>query len=135
MFAGMMTLLLRFTKSKTLPVVWLILILILLCIPGFTLPKSELLTGIEMDKFVHIFLFGMLVLFWNAHYAQKNPGIQFLINTFFMVFLLVAAWGIAMEFVQFYFIPNRDFDVADITADLIGSSLAYGFSNVYLLKK
>ena len=40
-----------------------------------------------------------------------------------------------MEFVQFYFIPNRDFDIADITADLLGSSLAYGFSDVYLLKK
>ena len=131
----MMTLLFRFTKSKTLPIVWLLMILVLLCIPGFALPKSEFLTGIDIDKFVHIFLFGILVLLWNTHYAQKNTGLQFMVNTFFMVFLLVAAWGIFMEFIQFYFIPNRDFDIADITADLIGSSLAYGFSNVYFLKK
>ena len=130
-----MILLLRLTKSKTLPVLWFTLILILLCIPGFTLPKSKLLSGIELDKFIHIILFFLLVLFWNAHYTQKNPGLQFLINTFFMIFLLTASWGILMEFVQFYFIPMRDFDVADIAADLVGCSLGYGFSNVYFLKK
>ena len=135
MFADMRTFLLRIAKRKTLPVLWFLMILILLCLPGFTLPKSQMLTGIEVDKFVHVFLFGILVFLWNAHYAQKNSDIQFLLNTFFTVYLLVAAWGIAMEFVQFYFIPMRDFDIADIAADLIGSSLAYGFSNVYLMKK
>ena len=135
MFAVMMILLFRLTTRNTLPIIWFTLILILLCLPGFTLPKSALLSGIELDKFIHIFLFGVLVLLWNAHKKKKNPGIQFLINTFFMVFLLAAAWGILMEFVQYYFIPMRDFDVADIAADLIGSSLGYGFSNVYFLKK
>jgi len=135
MFADMMNLLFRLTKSKTLPIIWFTIILILLCLPGFTLPKSKLFSGIEIDKFVHIFLFGVLVLLWNAHYTQKNPGIQFLINTFFMIFLIITAWGISMEFVQYYFIPKRDFDIADIAADLVGSSLAYGLSNVYFLKK
>ncbi len=33
-------------------------------------------------------------------------------------------YGIGMEYVQKYFIPGRDFDLADIIADMIGAGLA-----------
>jgi VanZ family protein len=36
--------------------------------------------------------------------------------------LVACFFGIAMEFVQKYFIPNRDFDIYDIVADIIGAA-------------
>jgi VanZ family protein len=39
---------------------------------------------------------------------------------FIQIGIAVLAYGIAMEFVQKYFIPNRSFDVGDIIADAAG---------------
>jgi VanZ family protein len=55
-----------------------------------------------------------------------------LLRLFFLVFILADIYGIGMEFMQKYYIPGRDFDEADIIADMIGASLAYGLSNLFL---
>jgi VanZ family protein len=39
-----------------------------------------------------------------------------------------------MEYIQLYYIPGRSFDKGDIIADIVGASLAYGLSNIKLLK-
>ena len=53
-----------------------------------------------------------------------------LLSLFFAVFILGVIYGIGSEYIQKYFIPLRDFDEADIIADMIGASLAYGLSNI-----
>ena len=37
------------------------------------------------------------------------------------IFIIACFYGIAMEYVQKYFIPGRDFDVYDMVADAIGA--------------
>lgn len=57
---------------------------------------------------------------------------------FKMKYILVTTaalvYGIAMEFIQQYFVVNRSFDTGDIVADAIGCLIGYGFSWKYIKK-
>jgi len=44
-------------------------------------------------------------------------------------------YGIVMEFIQKYFIPNRSFDIGDIIADAAGSLLGLIYSAWRYIKK
>ena len=78
-------------------------------------------------------LFGGFVFLWCFYYTNKGlPGNR-LVRIFFYAFVIACAYGIGMEYVQKYFIPMRDFDEADIIADIIGASLSYGICNIRLL--
>jgi len=101
---------------------WFVLILLLLIIPGKNLPESSFLDEIYFDKWVHISLFGMLVyLHYPALLKIKLASGKVL------GWIAMYAWiyGILMEFVQKYWVPNRSFDVTDIIADGAGCLLAY----------
>jgi hypothetical protein len=128
------------------PIVWTLIIGILLALPGNMLPKEQGFTIPQFDKFVHISLFGGFVFLWNLWLARPTniagrtgtaarPPLQPLLRRFFIIFALGCIYGISMEYVQKYFIPGRDFDLADIIADMIGAGLAYGFSNIWLIKE
>jgi VanZ family protein len=94
---------------------------------GFSIP--------QFDKIVHISLFGGFVLFWNLFfYFQPAISSRRLLLLFFIIFILGNAYGIGMEFVQKCCIPMRDFDEADIIADMIGAGIAYGISHIWLIK-
>ncbi len=54
---------------------------------------------------------------------------------FFIVYVCASVLGIGMEYVQKYFIPFRDFEQGDIIADIIGSSVAYGICNIWLIEE
>jgi VanZ family protein len=78
----------------------------------------------NLDKIVHVMMFGMNVLFWGWHFEasereSKKLRIIFVAATFIMISL-----GVVMEYVQLYFIPNRSFDGYDILADVVGAVLA-----------
>lgn len=112
---------------KLLPAfAWLILDIVLLTLPGNNLPKIGWMDNLQVDKMVHVFLFAVLVtlFFWGI--VSTKPGIA---NKRTLVFIAVAAllYGIAMEFVQKYWIPNRSFDGWDIVADGAGSFLPVFF--------
>ena len=115
-------------------VLWTILILVLLCLPGSVIPKEPTFKIPQLDKIVHIILFGGFVWLWCLYYRSRQPEVSQQVKWFFYIFLLGSAYGIAMEFVQKYFIPLRDFDEGDIIADLIGAGLSYGICNIRLLK-
>lgn len=118
------------------PLVWSLIIAILLCMPGSMLPSESHFTIPQFDKVVHISLFGGFVFLWNLYFSnRRNTQDHRLLRLFFLVFILADIYGIGMEYMQKYYIPGRDFDEADIIADMIGASLAYGLSNVFLLKK
>lgn len=105
---------------------------VLLCIPGSALPKQNWFNKVWLDKWIHIGLFGTMVLLWCGllNYLE-NRKIQLFIQISFYVFL----YGIVMEFIQKYFIPNRSFDVGDIGADMIGSIAGLFFSIRQYIKK
>lgn len=117
------------------PVVWSLIIGILLALPGSMLPSETHFAIPQFDKIVHISLFGGFVFLWNLYLSVRPIPRAKLLRLFFLIFILAEAYGIGMEYVQKYFIPLRDFDEGDIIADIIGASLAYGISNILLVKE
>jgi VanZ like protein len=112
---------------------WSVFIGVLLTLPGSMLPKEGGFAIPQFDKIVHMSMFGGFVFLWDLWLSNRGIPQKRLLRQFFLVFVLAAVYGIGSEFVQKYFIPMRDFDEADIIADLIGASLGYGFSNIFLL--
>lgn len=104
---------------------WTLMIIVLLCIPGNKLPGDGLF-GIEhLDKIVHFFLFGFQLIFWGIRIwtnAINRPRWR---EKMFFLLVLILLFGVAMEFVQLYFIPNRSFDGWDIVADSLGALAGY----------
>ncbi|MBS1667915.1 MAG: VanZ family protein [Bacteroidetes bacterium] len=117
-----------------LPLGWTIIIIILLCLPGSMMPEEKGFEIPNFDKFVHFILFGVLVLLWCFYYFAKKTALKISLLIYFIIFLSSCTMGISLEYVQKYFIPNRDFELGDIIADLIGSSIAYGFCNIFLIR-
>ena len=57
------------------------------------------------------------------------------IRWFILFTALFIAYGIAIEFIQDFYIPFRSFDVGDILADIFGSICALWFGIKYWAKK
>ena len=114
------------------PIAWTLVIIILLCIPGTMLPSEEGFSVPNFDKLIHWVLFGLFVFLWCFYFRSKKYRFKKLMIIFFLVFLLSNILGVTMEFVQRCCVPFRDFSEGDIIADMIGSGLGYGISNIFL---
>lgn len=119
--------------SPILPAIfWLIVTTVLLCLPGSAFPKENWFDKIWLDKWIHIGLFGLLALLWvRAAANSRERKIPLVVQIAFYCLL----YGVVMEFVQKYFIPNRSFDIADIVADGVGSVIGALLSNLKVYKK
>jgi len=105
----------RIFNSRWLAFGWLIFISILFILPGSAIPHSSLFTLIYLDKWVHVFLFAVLVFLWRSALLFPRQAI--------VLIALSLCYGILVEFVQEFWVPNRSFDVYDMAADLAGSIL------------
>lgn len=114
------------TFKKFIPaILWHLLSLVLLCLPGSTLPTGAWLTAIHADKLVHIGMFGLLCLLWclAVGHLTLTPASR---NRYFILILAgCVAYGTAMEFVQKYWVVNRSFEIWDIAADAAGAVCGY----------
>ena len=89
------------------------------------LPNEEHVWIPNLDKIVHVFLFGSFVFLWSFYYAIKQKNFIPSNKIFLRILVIGCLYGIAMEYVQKYFIPNRDFDIYDITADTVGAIIGF----------
>ena len=74
-------------------------------------------------------MFSILVGLWCG--AMKNR------NSIIFVELAISGlvYGIGMEFIQKYFVPNRSFDLWDIMADAAGCGVGFVYSMSRYIKK
>lgn len=114
----------RIFSHKLFPLSWTLFTILLLCLPGSIVPGSGIFSVKNLDKIVHVFLFGMNVLFWGWHFSTSDRKPKTMKIIVVAATLGVSALGVVMEYVQMYFIPNRSFDGYDIVADVVGSVLA-----------
>ena len=115
----------KILSSRIPALAWTLLIFVMLTIPGKMLPDENQLTIPNLDKGVHIVLFGFFVFLWSFYFASRKDFPGRLNKKLFRVFIIACFFGIAMEYVQKYLIPNRDFDIYDIAADIIGATGGY----------
>ena len=118
----------RNVSTIVFAVIWLLLVTCLLCTPGAKLPKITWGDKIWFDKWVHIFLFMILVILWSKAYSHTKNIQRDSRNIFFKIMVVGCLYGIAIEIVQKYFIPFRSFDLMDIIADGIGCVIGYFFA-------
>lgn len=124
-----MLLLLKRLFSTFVPAIfWTVLIQVLLCLPGSTIPSGGIFSTPQIDKLVHVTLFGGFTWLWS--YWLYRRGANNLALLFFIIYIIAAADGIVLEFVQRDYIPNRSFDPVDIIADMGGASIAFGICNI-----
>ncbi len=102
--------------------------MILLCLPGSTLPRYPWLALIHADKWIHIILFAILGILINL--PLRNSGYPAAQRKRWLFWVMAGGilYGASMEFVQKWWIPNRSFEVMDIVSDSIGCLIAYGFA-------
>jgi VanZ family protein len=104
---------------------WSLITTVLLCLPGSVLPKERWFDKLWLDKWVHIGLFCVMTVLWcwvSTRNSDKN------IRLFVQIAFYFLLYGIAMELVQKYFIPNRSFDFKDMIADTVGIIVGLLFS-------
>ncbi len=121
-------------RKLFVPLGWTILIQVLLCLPGSSLPDPDSFHIPNLDKIVHITLFGGFVYLWCYYFYRRQKSPKTLKILFFWVYVIACFNGVLMEFIQRDYIPGRSFDLADIIADMAGAGLAYGLSNIKLLR-
>lgn len=103
-------------------IAWWALSLYLFTLPGSAFPKANWLDKVQADKWVHAFLFFVLVYLFLR--PLKSAWQQARAKHFcWLVPVLALGYGIAIEFIQRAYIPNRSFDLGDIMADAAGCLL------------
>src|SRR5436309_1236128 len=121
----------KWSEHIWLALLWSLLTLVLLCLPGSVLPHHGIFGLPSIDKVAHLGLFGGLVFFWSLYYNYgRRPNIL-TVRVSWVIVLLSFIFGVIMEFVQRNFIPNRSFDVGDIIADLAGTLIGYLVTHWY----
>lgn len=115
------------------PLAWTILIEILLCLPGPSLPDAGAFEIPYFDKIIHIVIFGLFVWLWCLYYRRNVLSNNRLKLIFFWIYIAAVFNGIAIEYIQKYLIPFRSFDQGDIIADVLSAGIVYGVCNVKLL--
>jgi len=116
---------------------WLIVSTILLTLPGKSIPSENWLDKIWFDKWVHIGMFSIITVLWCWYWYlfKRNEIGEKLKKIFITIGIIWLCYGIAMEFVQRYFIPDRSFDIGDIMADGIGCLWGVVYSIRRYIKK
>lgn len=105
------------------PISWTIICITLLSLPGNAIPGMGLFGIKNLDKLAHIGLFGGFVVFWSVYASSKLVLHAQWVRWHVLITAISIGLGIAMEYVQANFIPNRSFDTWDIWADVFGSVL------------
>jgi VanZ family protein len=80
-------------------------------------------------------MFLIMTAAWCRGWLTKESDPAKLKRAFMYIAAASAAYGIAMEFVQLFWIPNRAFELKDILADTLGSLIGLSLSSRWYIKK
>jgi hypothetical protein len=116
-------------------IAWFITTAVLLTLPASQFPQDALIEIPQQDKIIHIVLFSLLVYLFCLPFKTSSFSFFEKKSWFIRIAFYGLAYGIAIEFIQKYFVPNRSYDGWDILADAIGCLLGYLCSVKYLLPK
>ena len=87
------------------------------------------------DKWAHIGIFCLMTFLFCWGIFKRGTSEFELKKNFIQIAMSCLLYGILMELVQRYFIPNRSFDAGDIIADGVGSLAGVLYSFRRYIKK
>jgi len=120
---------------KFLPgIAWFLFVLILICLPGKSIPEAGWLDFIDFDKLVHAGLFGGIVILFCRPFRKDPMERNEKIRLFIRITLATCIWGITTELIQKYFVTGRQFDLLDWAADSLGAIIAFFISKSWFAK-
>lgn len=106
-------------------IVWFLVVLVLICLPGDDVPETPWSAVPDFDKLVHAGLFGGIVFWFSMPFKKASLQRQQKINLYLKLTIATVVWGITTEFIQKYFVPGRQFDLLDWAADSTGAIIAF----------
>ena len=116
---------------------WFIISTVLFTLPGTDFPTEDWLDKIYFDKWVHIGIFCVMVVLWGLAWKslKRSQVNQNLVKAFWTIAIIFIGYGVAIEFIQKYFIPFRSFDFTDMIADAVGATLGAWYCTKRYIKK
>ena len=116
----------RIPLKKFLPgIAWFFIVAVLVFMPGDDVPSTGWLQGYNIDKLVHIGMFGGLTFLFSLPYLNTQFSFTKKRNAFILISILFIAWGLGVEFIQKYYADHRSFDLYDWAADTAGVMIAF----------
>lgn len=113
-----------FASAYWKTIIWAIIIAIGLFTPGDKLPDRRLFQIENLDKIVHLIIFGFLQ-FLILLDMELNKVI--ITKKLIILSLLISiSYGIFTELIQFFMISKRKASVSDLFSDITGIMLALG---------
>ena len=106
-------------------IIFFLFTLFLLTLPGEVFPRSRWFDFPQRDKLVHYCLFFLLCHLFSLPVKYLTSTKPAAFKWLIFICLFAIGYGIAIEFVQKNFIPNRSFEVLDIVADSTGAIAAF----------
>lgn len=126
----------RISIKKFLPgITWFVVVVVLTCLPGNDVPKVSWLDNIyDFDKLVHFGLFGGLTFLFCWPFYRSDFSSKQRLHFFIKIALSASIFGLAIEFIQRYYIPGRDYDLLDWAADSFGALAAFFICRRFFIK-
>lgn len=115
-----------------LALIWALVILALSVTPGQELPEVNFW---EFDKFAHIGVYGLLSFLCAIAFVPQYQGSFWRLRRSWVLWIVIALYGLAIEGVQGAWIPQRYFDVFDLMANIIGSTLGLFAFIIIIVKR
>ena len=107
-------------------IVFFIVVIILVCLPGEALPKEHDWMSIAyVDKWVHTAMFGIMTFLFLLPVGHSTLYRQQRRHYFIRIGLSAVIWGLTTEYIQGFYIPTRSFDLYDWAADSLGVLIAF----------
>ena len=108
-------------------IIWTVLIFLLSTRNSVQLPEM----GLSLDKIGHFLAYGGLTaLFSWAFYRRR----ELTLKRIGWIVVGASLYGVALEYVQWFFFPGRFFEVWDMIANITGASIAGYFSLSFTTK-
>jgi VanZ family protein len=125
----------RLPLIKFLPgIAWFFIVLYLMCLPGDEIPSETWMTKIYFDKWAHAGVFGLMVVLFCWPFYKSSFNKEERLKYFIKITIAACLWGLAVEFIQNFFVTGREYDLLDWAADSFGAFVAYGFCRKILSK-
>lgn len=116
-----------FLKYNVAGILWAALIFILCAIPGTSLPHYSWADLISFDKFIHAFIFAVLVLLLLRGFKKQNQFVFIAKHAILFSVTASVLYGGLLELMQAYCFTARSGDWFDFTANSVGC-----FAGIYV---